>query len=110
VTRSPAGITLRAMPPRLQAFLAVVLWGVSFVATKAALREVSPTTLIFSRSVLGTVLLFAALVARRRPLVPPRATWGPLALMGFVGVAFHQVLQAHGIRLTTAVHAAGSSG
>lgn len=93
------------MPPRLQAFLAVVLWGVSFVATKAALREISPTTLIFSRSVLGTVLLLAALVARRRPLVPPRATWGPLALMGFVGVAFHQVLQAHGIRLTTAVHA-----
>ena len=93
------------MPPRLQAFLAVVLWGISFVATKAALREVSPLTLIFTRSALGAALLVATLVARRAPLVPPRDSWGPLALMGFVGVCFHQLLQAHGIRLTTAVHA-----
>jgi drug/metabolite transporter (DMT)-like permease len=93
------------MPPRLQAFLAVVLWGVSFVATKAALRELSPVTLIFTRSALGTALLLATLAARRLPLVPPRDSWGPLALMGFVGVSFHQLLQAFGIRLTTAVHA-----
>ena len=93
------------MPPRLQAFLAVVLWGISFVATKAALREISPITLIFTRSALGTALLLATLAARRLPLVPPRASWGPLALMGFVGVCFHQLLQAFGIRLTTAVHA-----
>ena len=93
------------MPPRLGAFLAVVLWGISFVATKAALREISPVTLIFTRSALGSVLLLATLAARRLPLVPPRASWGPLALMGFVGVCFHQLLQAFGIRLTTAVHA-----
>ena len=93
------------MPPRLQAFLAVVLWGISFVATKAALREISPVTLIFSRSAIGAVLLLATLAARRLPLVPPRSSWGPLALMGFVGVCFHQLLQAFGIRLTTAVHA-----
>jgi drug/metabolite transporter (DMT)-like permease len=93
------------MPPRLQAFLAVVLWGISFVATKAALREISPITLIFTRSALGTVLLLVTLGARRLPLVPPRDSWGPLALMGFVGVCFHQLLQAFGIRLTTAVHA-----
>ena len=36
------------MPPRLQALLAIVVWGISFVATKAALREVSPPTLTFS--------------------------------------------------------------
>ena len=93
------------MPPRLGAFLAVVLWGISFVATKAALREISPVTLIFTRSALGTALLLVTLAVRRLPLVPPRATWGPLALMGFVGVCFHQLLQAFGIRLTTAVHA-----
>jgi drug/metabolite transporter (DMT)-like permease len=93
------------MPPRLQALLAVVLWGISFVATKAALREISPVALIFTRSALGATLLIVALAARRQPLVPPRDAWGPLALMGFVGVAFHQVLQAYGIRLTTAVHA-----
>jgi drug/metabolite transporter (DMT)-like permease len=34
---------------RLAAAGAIVLWGVSFVATKAALKEISPVTLIFTR-------------------------------------------------------------
>jgi len=42
---------------RLAAFSAVVMWGVSFVATKAALREVSPVTLIFTRFALGVAVL-----------------------------------------------------
>jgi drug/metabolite transporter (DMT)-like permease len=42
----------------------VVLWGVSFAATKAALRELSPVTLVFMRFALDTALLFALLLAR----------------------------------------------
>ena len=91
------------MPPRLGALLAVVLWGVSFVATKAVVAEISPTTLIFSRAGLGSLLLCAFLALRRQPVLPPRDALGPLALMGFVGVAFHQLLQAHALRLTSAV-------
>ncbi len=48
------------MPPRLGALLAVLFWGVSFVATKAVVREISPTTLIFTRAGLGTALLVVA--------------------------------------------------
>ncbi len=92
------------MPPRLGVLLAVVIWGLSFVATKAALRELTPATLVFARTALGVLLLVGVLVARRRPLVPPAARWPALAVMGFVGVFFHQLLQAYGIRLTTAVH------
>jgi drug/metabolite transporter (DMT)-like permease len=92
------------MPPLLGAFLAVVFWGVSFVATKAVVREISPIALVFARSVLGTVLLAGILRARGEPLLPPRASLGPLALMGFVGVAFHGVLQAHALTLTSAVN------
>ena len=33
--------------PRLAALVAIVLWGISFVATKAALRELSPVALVF---------------------------------------------------------------
>lgn len=91
------------MPPRLGAFVAIVLWGISFVATKAALRELTPLTLIFTRFALGTALLVAILAYRRRPLVPPRDSWGSLALMGFVGVFVHQILQAYGLTLTSAV-------
>jgi drug/metabolite transporter (DMT)-like permease len=83
--------------------LAVIFWGISFVATKAALRELSPVTLIFTRFALGTALLF--LLARRSgPLgLPPRDVWPALALMGLSGVFIHQMLQAFGLRLTTAV-------
>jgi len=92
------------MPPLLGALLAVVLWGVSFVATKAVVREVPPIAIVFARSVLGTALLAAILRARGEPTLPPRASLGPLALMGFVGVAFHGVLQAHALTLTSAVN------
>jgi drug/metabolite transporter (DMT)-like permease len=88
---------------RLAAFSAVVLWGISFVATKAALRELSPVTLIFTRFALGTAVLLLILVLRRESLRPPRDTWPMLALMGFVGIFVHQMIQVHGLTLTTAV-------
>jgi len=91
------------MPPRLGALIAIVLWGLSFVATRLALREISPVTLIFTRFALGTALLVATVLVRRRPLVPPPASWPMLALMGFVGIFFHQLLQSYGLTMTTAV-------
>ena len=88
---------------RLGVLAAVVLWGISFVATKAALREVSPVTLIFTRFALGVGVLLLLLKLRREPLIPPRDTWPMLAVMGFVGIFVHQMVQAHGLTLTTAV-------
>ena len=88
---------------RIAALAAVVLWGVSFVATKAALREVSPITLIFTRFALGVAVLILVLKLTRQSFVPPRASWPILALMGFVGIFLHQIVQAHGLTLTTAV-------
>ena len=81
----------------------MILWGISFVATKAALREVSPITLIFTRFALGTALLFLILTLRQESLIPPRDAWPMLALMGFVGIFVHQMIQVHGLTLTTAV-------
>ena len=88
---------------RLAAFVAIVLWGVSFVATKAALREISPVTLIFTRFALGVAVLIFILKLRREPLIPPRNSWPMLAAMGFVGIFLHQMIQVHGLTLTTAV-------
>jgi drug/metabolite transporter (DMT)-like permease len=88
---------------RTAALGAVVLWGVSFVATKAVLREVSPITLIFTRFALGSLVLAILLRGRRVSLLPPREAWPALAGMGFVGIFVHQMLQAYGLTLTTAV-------
>ena len=85
--------------PRLLAFLAVVFWGISFVATKAALREISPVTLIFSRFAIGALVL---LVLVRE--LPPRKEWPSLALLGFIGVFVHQMLQAFALTMTTATN------
>lgn len=92
------------MRARLGAFAAIVFWGISFVATKAALREAAPVTIIFSRFALGVAFLALLLAFRREPLIPPRAWWPSLALLGFIGVFVHQMLQAHALQLTTAVH------
>jgi drug/metabolite transporter (DMT)-like permease len=91
------------MPPRLGAFLAVMFWGLSFVATKAALRELSPITLITTRFALGVALLLVLLQLRRVPVLPPRELWGTLALMGFVGVFVHQILQSFALTMTGAI-------
>lgn len=82
----------------------MIFWGVSFVATKAVVREISPVAVIFLRAGLGSALLLAILAARGQLQAPPRETWRALALMGFVGVAFHQLLQAYALRLTSAVN------
>jgi drug/metabolite transporter (DMT)-like permease len=92
------------MPPRAGALLAIVFWGMSFVATKAVVAEISPATLVFLRAGLGTLLLGGILAVRRQPVWPPRDALPSLAAMGFVGVAFHQLLQAHALTLTTAAN------
>lgn len=87
------------IPPRLGAFVAIVFWGISFVATKAALRDVSPVTLIFVRFAIGALILVATV---RK--MPPRDAWPSLAMMGFIGVFFHQMLQSFALTMTSAVH------
>lgn len=95
---------IAAVPPIAGALIAVVFWGLSFVATKTALGEVSPVTVISVRFVVGTVALLALLAARRQQILPDRQALPMLAVMGFFGVFVHQMLQAYGLTMTTAVH------
>ena len=88
--------------PRTGALLAMIMWGTSFVATKLVLREISPITLVFVRFAQGAVLMAFLLAWHREFRVPPRSTWGWLFLMGFIGIFVHQLLQANGLRLTSA--------
>ncbi len=92
------------MPPRLSAATATIFWGLSFVATKTAVQEISPATLIFTRFAIGVLLLVAIVRARKKRLVPARHLWGRLAVMGFIGIFVHQMLQAHALTLTSAVN------
>jgi drug/metabolite transporter (DMT)-like permease len=92
------------VPPRLGVLIAILFWGVSFVATRAVVAQISPVALIFARAALGSLLLVGILTARGRKWWPERSAWPSLVVMGFIGVAFHQLLQAYALQLTTAVN------
>ncbi|MBV6396384.1 MAG: putative inner membrane transporter YedA [Anaerolineales bacterium] len=92
--------------PTLSALFAVVVWGATFVATKIALAEVSPATIVWIRFGIGVLILGAAVLARRQFALPSRSDLPHLALLGFLGVTFHQWLQATGMQTTRATNTA----
>jgi drug/metabolite transporter (DMT)-like permease len=88
--------------PTLSALFSVVIWGGTFVATKIALTEVSPATIVWIRFGIGVLILGATMLARRQFALPDRGDLAMLALLGFIGVTFHQWLQATGLQTARA--------
>jgi drug/metabolite transporter (DMT)-like permease len=88
--------------PILSALFAVVTWGGTFVATKVALNEVSPVTVIWIRFGIGVIILGIAVLARRQFTLPSKSDLPYLILLGFIGVTFHQWLQATGLQTASA--------
>ncbi len=82
---------------QLKALFTVVVWGASFVAIKIGLKYVSPITLIWMRFALGLIVLGAVVLFRRQFRVPKLKDWLYLALLGFLGITFHQWLQSTGL-------------
>jgi drug/metabolite transporter (DMT)-like permease len=77
--------------------LAVVFWGASFIATKVALREVSPETVVWLRFLMGMLILGVAMFARREFALPSPRDLAYFAVLGFIGITFHQWLQSTGL-------------
>jgi drug/metabolite transporter (DMT)-like permease len=88
----------------IKAFLAITFWGASFVATKVALREASPLTVIVLRFAIGLGVLALVVAARREFTLPQRGDLGWLALLGLSGITVHQLLQANGLVTTSATN------
>ena len=83
--------------PILEAIFTVVVWGGTFIATKIALQEVSPATVVWLRFGMGVIVLGIAVALRKQFAIPERNEWLYFALLGFIGVTFHQWLQANGL-------------
>jgi drug/metabolite transporter (DMT)-like permease len=83
--------------PYIEVFFAVVVWGASFIATKVALVYVSPITIVWLRFAMGVVILGIAVALRRQFALPNKNEWGYFALLGFLGITFHQWLQSNGL-------------
>ena len=76
---------------------AVVVWGGSFVATKVVLIDISPMTLVWLRFGIGTTVLGIFALPRGLVYLPKRNELPYLALLGFLGITFHQWLQSTGL-------------
>jgi drug/metabolite transporter (DMT)-like permease len=81
----------------VKAFIAVVVWGASFVAIKVALKYISPVALVWIRFLIGVIILGAAVLMRRQFALPKGKDWLYFAFLGFLGITFHQWLQSTGL-------------
>jgi drug/metabolite transporter (DMT)-like permease len=88
--------------PIIEALFAVTVWGASFIATKVALQDVSPVTVVWLRFAMGVVILGIAVTARKQFALPKRNEWGYFALLGFLGIAFHQWMQSTALQTSRA--------
>jgi drug/metabolite transporter (DMT)-like permease len=75
----------------------VVVWGASFIATKVALKEVSPVTVVWLRFGIGVLILGLANLQRKQLARPDLREAGYFASLGFIGITFHQWLQSTGL-------------
>jgi len=83
--------------PYLKLLFCVVAWGASFIATKIALRQLSPISVVWLRFLVGVIILGAAVYTRRQLSLPGWKDLGYFALLGFIGITFHQWLQSTGL-------------
>ena len=81
----------------LKVTFAVIVWGASFIATKVALRDVQPVTVVWLRFAMGVIILGFAVMARKQLALPSRNDLAYFALLGFIGITFHQWLQSTGL-------------
>ena len=87
------------------ALWAVIIWGGAFIATKIALRELSPLTLTAVRFGIGGLLLLLAQLHRNRDFFNAFSgkDWFHILLLAVVGVGGHTLLQSYGLLYTTAI-------
>jgi drug/metabolite transporter (DMT)-like permease len=88
--------------PYIEALFAVIVWGASFIATKVALQDLSPITIVWLRFLIGVIILGLAVALRRQFALPEKKEWGYFALLGFLGITFHQWLQSNALQTSEA--------
>ena len=81
----------------IEVTFAVIVWGVSFIATKIALRDLAPVTVVWIRFGIGVIILGIATKLRHQFAFPKRKELLYFAVLGFLGITFHQWLQSTGL-------------
>jgi len=85
-----------------EALFAVSAWGTSFIATKIALVDISPITIVWLRFSMGVVILGFVVALRKQFSLLSKDEWPYFALLGFLGITFHQWLQSNALQTSEA--------
>lgn len=93
---------IKKLLPFLEALFAVIVWGMSFIATKIAVGQISPTSVVWLRFAIGIPILLLAVIMRKQFAYPKGNEWLYFALLGFLGITFHQWLQSNGLKTAQA--------
>ena len=83
--------------PYIKLLTAIAVWGGSFIATKIALQDVSPATIIWLRFLIGLVILGVIAKSKNELKLDNRKDAIELLWLGFLGISLHQWLQSSGL-------------
>jgi len=88
--------------PYIEVLFAVIAWGASFIATKVALKDISPISIVWLRFTMGIIILGIAVAIRKQFALPNKSEWGYFAMLGFLAITFHQWLQSNALQTSEA--------
>ncbi|MDI9513462.1 MAG: DMT family transporter [Clostridiaceae bacterium] len=86
-------------------FLAIFVWGISFVSTKIVLTELPPVSIAFFRQFVAIVPLLAFMLIRQESFKPDKGDLKLFALASFFGIVLYFVFENTGLTMTTASNA-----
>ena len=81
----------------IKLFTAIAIWGGSFIATKIALEEAYPVTVVWLRFLIGTIILGFFAKHRNELSLGSVRDMIELVWLGFLGITLHQWLQSSGL-------------
>jgi drug/metabolite transporter (DMT)-like permease len=99
---NPYSMDRKRITAYIEVTFAVIVWGMSFIATKLALRDLEPVTVVWLRFLIGVIILGIATVLRKQFIIPKGKEWIYFAVLGFLGITFHQWLQSTGLMTSQA--------
>jgi len=80
---------------------AVIFWGSSFIATKVALQELSPETIVSLRLIIASIFLLITALLLKKDFSINLKSHGFIFILALIAV-FHLMIQVTGLKYTTA--------
>jgi drug/metabolite transporter (DMT)-like permease len=78
----------------IYALLSITFWGISFVSTKAVLRERDPFTLVSLRFGIASVFLLLLPILLKDKVIIPLRSFPHIFILAILGIFVHQLIQA----------------